>query len=646
MKTRLQILLICLTSTVFAQTLHLPPRAPDAPGGSVLAGRMAPLSLTEREEILRREILSGNVPDFYRRFCPVNVTNAFKGQTNSATFYVAPEYLAVGSAADYLLMPVSPNTAQFLAEQLDCVLPTPKMVDAIYEAAAVKLVPAPIPPTAAMTTVAEFAAYNETIRQQRAAGLAEFPLGSLVAGHKKDVVVSARLAMVTNKVAIYGWHRTNGVPIQPLFTGHTTAWVDYSHGIRLVLRDLTVNGQPSTIPAVLADPQLCGLLSDEGVITNAGYPTNSIPASVNGRTNPPWLKGFTPSADYGEMTRELEWGTNGRVLINAPAPATISATNPVRLILYALPNGNSIEQTIGRQTAPGDDWHFDIQHIGAQTRWLRAALTNRTVVVAYLEAPGRSWPAWRRTVGHDEATLTMVAALAGLFPTDKLELVLASHSGGGALVCAWLNAVPEIPDNVVRVAFLDSDYAYLRAEHAAKLERWLAAPADHYLCVLAYHDALARLNGKPFVTEAGGTWGRSHALLADLGGPFRFTSRTNDSLETVTALDGRIQLVLHENPAHTILHTVQVERNGFIQAMVSGTALEGRGYTYFGARAYTNWITGPEIRQRRRRVQPGADPAARGPAGARRAAAAAGRRAGRHRKRGRTGPGTAGHRPA
>ncbi len=33
-----------------------------------------------------------------------------------------------------------------------------------------------------------------------------------------------------------------------------------------------------------------------------------------------------------------------------------------------------------------DDWHFDIQHIGAQVRWLRQVVTNKTLVIAYLEA--------------------------------------------------------------------------------------------------------------------------------------------------------------------------------------------------------------------------------------------------------------------
>jgi hypothetical protein len=108
--------------------------------------------------------------------------------------------------------------------------------------------------------------------------------------------------------------------------------------------------------------------------------------------------------------------------------------------------------------------------------------------------------------------------------------------------------------------------------------------------VLAYQDYLALLNGKTFVSEAGGTWGRSQAMLADLSGQYQFTSRTNDGLETHSALDGRVKFLLKQNPEKKILHTVQVERNGFIEALLSGTPEEGKGYEYFGERAYTNWI--------------------------------------------------------
>ena len=265
---------------------------------------------------------------------------------------------------------------------------------------------------------------------------------------------------------------------------------------------------------------------------------------------------------------------------------------PVLLVFYALPNGNTIEQTIGKQLQPGDDWHFDIQHIGAQTRWLRHAITNKTIVVAYLEAGMKSWPAWRKKY-NDRRIAEILDGVRGIFSGNKIEVVLASHSGGGSLIFGYLNSVEKIPDDVKRIAFLDSDYAYDSKLHADKIKNWLAVSDDHNFVVLAYQDYLALLNGKTFVSEAGGTWGRSHAMLDDFGAQFSFSSKTNAGLETFSAADGRIEFLLKENPEKKIFHTVQVERNGFIQCLLSGTASEGKGYEYFGERVYTNWIQQP-----------------------------------------------------
>ncbi len=160
--------------------------------------------------------------------------------------------------------------------------------------------------------------------------------------------------------------------------------------------------------------------------------------------------------------------------------------------------------------------------------------------------------------------------------------MLSGHSGGGSFIFGYLNAVNQIPDDVVRIAFLDSDYAYDRAAgHKDKLAKWLAASDHHYLCVLAYNDAVALLNGKHFVSAAGGTWGRSHAMERDLAEDFKFTSQTNAEFQRFTALDGRIQFILKENPEQKIYHTVQVERNGFIHCMVSGTPVRGQGLRVF-----------------------------------------------------------------
>jgi pimeloyl-ACP methyl ester carboxylesterase len=279
-----------------------------------------------------------------------------------------------------------------------------------------------------------------------------------------------------------------------------------------------------------------------------------------------------------------------RVVINTPAFRSFATNKPLLLVFFALPNGNTIEQTIGKQMQPGDDWHFNIQHIGAQTRFLRNVLTNQTIVVAYLENSLKSWPAWRRTNGNDHIP-ALLDTVRKMFADYRQEIVLTGHSGGGSLTFGYLNAVSEIPRDVKRIAFLDSNYAYEATNHFAKLTAWLKASDENKLCVLAYHDSIALLDGKTFVSERGGTWGRSHAMLEDLRREFPFTSSTNCAdLQSHVAANGRIQLLLKENPEKKILHTVQVDRNGFIHTMLTGTPLENHGYEYFGDRVYTNWI--------------------------------------------------------
>ena len=96
----------------------------------------------------------------------------------------------------------------------------------------------------------------------------------MVAGHKKDVVISSRLTNSPGKVAIYGWHQTNGKPIQPLYLGHVSTWVDYSQCVRLVQEEVIINGRVTTLSKALADPALAGLFSSEGPVLTPRYQTN------------------------------------------------------------------------------------------------------------------------------------------------------------------------------------------------------------------------------------------------------------------------------------------------------------------------------------------------------------------------------------
>jgi hypothetical protein len=596
-------IMLLATSAASGQSLDLPPRSADALSGSEFAARVAAKELPEREEAAFKEITSGNVPNFLRKLCPVSVTNVAGSNTNKATFYVTADYLAIGSDDDYFLMPISPNTGQRIADALQCLLPTPKIVDAIYSAAEVKLAPAPIPLSPAMTTVPMFSNHNAMVRQQRAETLTAHPLGMLVAGHQKDVVISAKLASAPGKVAIYGWHKTNGVPIQPLYLKHVAGWVDYSQCTRLVQEAMLVNGERKSMTEALADPQLAGLLSDEGPIPNPRYPTNAL-AALPTTTNTTASAGFTGWQNVPKLNERVTSFTldpEVKIHINAPAEKELPDRNEatkssmgrrrkVQLIFYGLPNGNTTEQTIGKVLNPGDDWHFNIQHIGAQTRFLRELLKDRSVVVVYLENNLRSWPAWRKKYG-DKGIISIIADVRRIFAGEEVEIVLSGHSGGGSLIFGYLNAVSEIPDEVVRIAFLDSNYAYDPAiGHKDKLVKWLSGSDHHFLCVLAYNDAAALLDGKTFVSAAGGTWGKSHAMQHDLADDFKFTSQTNADFKRFSTLDGRVQFILKENPEKKIFHTTQVELNGFIHCMVSGTTNESKGYEYFGPRAYSEWV--------------------------------------------------------
>jgi hypothetical protein len=582
-----------------AQTLRLPPRPANAPHGTAFIEKITPLDLHERENEIFTQVTSGNIPNFLRKLRPVQVTNVFNGRTNRATCYVTPDYLAVGSDDDYFLIPISPNTAQRIADVTACSLPTRKLVNDIYAVAPLKLAPSPIPPSAAMTTVPVFSNHNAIVRSQRAEHLKDFPLGSLVAGHQKDVVISVRLASALGNVAIYGWHQTNGAPIQPLYLGHGAKWVDYSQCTRLVQDEMTVNGTNTTIIRVLADPELCGLLSDEGPLSNPRYPTNdlTLPSTNSNSTSPaqkrPGLgrfSGFHETNSFNERIASFSMDPEIEVQINAPSQNSGAASNNVLLVFYALPNGNSIEQTVGRVRNAGDDERYDIQQIGAQTRFIRALLPDKSIVVVYLENGLKSWPAWRKKYS-DDLIPDIINSVKKIFMTNNVQVVLNSHSGGGSLIFGYLNAVKAIPDDLVRIVFLDSNYAYDRARgHKDKLVQWFTKGSNRFLCVLAYNDAAGLLNGEPFVSAAGGTWGKSHAMQRDLAEAFQFTSRTNGNFERFSALDGRVQFILRDNPDRQIYHTIQVELNGFIHSIVSGTTNENKGYEYFGERAYSKWI--------------------------------------------------------
>ncbi|MBI1216918.1 MAG: hypothetical protein GC186_00080 [Rhodobacteraceae bacterium] len=250
-----------------ASAASIPARSAKAPGGTAVMAGVEGLRGKERDAVLERQLLAGNIPPFLRDLVPVNFSGQFGGKTVRITICVMPDYLSVGTNRDFVRTPLGLPTAAQVALRLGFLLPTPKMVDAIYAQARIRLSPQPMPAGDEMTSTGYLMRHNETVDAQL--GSAAGTPDELIAGQKKDVVMTNRLREFPGKVAIYGWHRGAGDPIQPLSTVHQAVYADYSHGIRLVSAIALVNGQLEPLAEVMQDPTLSTLISREGPIEDA-----------------------------------------------------------------------------------------------------------------------------------------------------------------------------------------------------------------------------------------------------------------------------------------------------------------------------------------------------------------------------------------
>ena len=110
-----------------SQLLQIPNRDVAALEGSQVVSAITSLSLQDREMYIKNEVLTGNVPMFYRDMVEITDSAFIGGVYKYITYYVIPDYLALGSASDYFLCPMTPILAQQLADSTGCILPTRKM---------------------------------------------------------------------------------------------------------------------------------------------------------------------------------------------------------------------------------------------------------------------------------------------------------------------------------------------------------------------------------------------------------------------------------------------------------------------------------------------------------------------------------------
>ena len=268
--------------------MDLPERPGNALEGSEFVNQVKNYNLTDREKAVVEQILSGNVPSFSRKLKKVKFNKTISSVIYEVIFFAACDYLAIGSEEDYFYIPLTPATAQYLADRTSCTLPTKKMVDRIYNASDIKLHPQPIPPSDKMTTIPVFWDHTDSVKSQIAQLDFDRSSDNLIAGHKKDIIISNKIYSTDrnyDRVVIYGWHLGVNNPIQPVYNGHIAAYADYSHGVRLVMDTVLVNGVKYDIKDLLKDQNLALLLSDEGSIQKPYYPESDIFTSIEGKTN-------------------------------------------------------------------------------------------------------------------------------------------------------------------------------------------------------------------------------------------------------------------------------------------------------------------------------------------------------------------------
>ncbi len=260
---------------------NFPSRPSTAMPGSVFIDSIMKLGPSaNRDDLIVNEILRGNFPDFLRKMVPITISD--KG--NTLVYNVMPDYISIGNDTDYTRVPISGPSAQKIADAFGTILPTPKMSDQIWQNAKIQLSPKPLSGMSninlsgknyttqqflgsKMSDTDAFDYHNKLIQEQLGEN---YVPGQLVAGHKKDVVLSNDLA--PGQLGIHGLHQKGGTPLQQgAGSRHSESYKDYSHGVRLIDNNATLNGKIIKLTDLLKNSQYANLLNGDGVLKEVAY---------------------------------------------------------------------------------------------------------------------------------------------------------------------------------------------------------------------------------------------------------------------------------------------------------------------------------------------------------------------------------------
>jgi hypothetical protein len=231
--------------------------------GSQFIESVRSLSGDQRKPRVVEAALAGQIPNRSRPAYPIQV----EANGHTGTFFVAPDVLAIGTDGDFVRMPLGAREAQRVADALGYSLLTKKMSDLTWQNATVRLDP---------QSQSGGDSFDAVLRSHQAIEAERAGREGLTGGINKDMILSREIADHPGKVVIYGWHRTDGRPIQggpPFNTQHSAGYTDYSQAPRFALGIMIVDGQQMRVEDVLMDPNLNWLISDEGRIAQPRYAT-------------------------------------------------------------------------------------------------------------------------------------------------------------------------------------------------------------------------------------------------------------------------------------------------------------------------------------------------------------------------------------
>jgi hypothetical protein len=243
----------------------------------------------KREELIVQAVARGA----YDPPVWTTITSNYKGRR--AEIQVSTDALKIlGVRVD-----VTAEGAQRVADSLGTILPTPRILQLIWEQADVRIEPCTSTADAHMATTARMIQHSECV-DQRVGGRK-----GMVANEGKHWVLSNRTAGKENLAANYGWFLKGRRPIQTVGTRHDTAHTDYSQIVRLVKPMMRVDGREIDIRHVGRSPELWGLVSDEGpLLVWRAAGSDPAPSATKEVAAAPLPKPGDPAAVHVTLRRE------------------------------------------------------------------------------------------------------------------------------------------------------------------------------------------------------------------------------------------------------------------------------------------------------------------------------------------------------